>query len=104
MNSCDDFKLRQNTYPKFVLYLKKKSEDRCGEKKIIALSPLLKTESPSRPAGLRHPGSFPQHARDECGLEAHLDAPVTPAELTGYPHSFISNCRFHTKSRANQNL
>lgn len=64
----------------------------------------LKTESPSRPACLRHPESFPQYTRDECCLEAHLDAAVIPAEITGNPHSFISTFRFHAQSRANQNL
>lgn len=64
----------------------------------------LKTESPSRPACPRHPESFPQYTRDECCLEAHLDAAVIPAEITGNPHSFISTFRFHAQSRANQNL
>lgn len=67
-------------------------------------SSVLKTKSPSRTACLRHTESFPQHTRDECGLEAHLDAAVTSAELAGYPPSFLSTCRFHIKSRANQKL
>lgn len=67
-------------------------------------SSVLKIESPSRPACLRHPESFPQHTRDERGLEAHLDAAVTAGEITGHPHSFICTFRFYTKPRANQNL